>query len=312
MSQRSQSIYGDGTDVSSTSDSGDVVMSERSESIVEEDTDGSSISHIDEVMVSERSESIHEDGTDGSSGSDSDSSEEVAVKTIACTRSRRAGAGNKMQELIQQAKEEDAAKAAKKAENLEGEDVAMQDIFAEVDDDMDFEEKLRITDSEPDSDFDDSENDEEDDDAGEKELQMSAKPRSIIAKSVKQRELMYKKMKTARVVEANVVDEETQARYMKEAVLVAQKNRADLVRIDSEIERVRSETLIVNAPKAHVHREDTVITKHYYDENGNPRRALYMPEGMWKPLQPSQLWLDRQKLLPPKPEGFDDMPYERV
>uniref|UniRef100_A0A7E4URL4 YL1 domain-containing protein n=1 Tax=Panagrellus redivivus TaxID=6233 RepID=A0A7E4URL4_PANRE len=259
--------------------------------------------------MSKRSRASSDAGSGSSSDASSDSSEEFVFQPLSLTRARRDRAGNKMHELVQQALEKDAAKAA--AAKPEGEDDVYKE-FVDVENDQDFEiDQQAHSDSEVDSDFDDSEVDDEPEDAGEKEVQKETRAPVAADKYKKQRTRMLKELSKTQIVPENAVDAKTQERYLKEAALVAKKNREDLVRIESEMERVRNETLTSYGPKVREQKEGMVVIKHYYDEEGRPCRSLMTPE-MPKPLVPSQHWLDCQKKLPPKPEGFDDLPYERV
>ena len=123
---------------------------------------------------------------------------------------------------------------------------------------------------------------------------------------------MMKELASNLLVEDNVVDAKTHARYMQEAKLVAKKNQEDLRRIEMELEKQRNETLESLRPRVKVQRTDVVKIEQFFDENGQRINRITIPDEMIRKWEPSKLWLSRQHLLPPKPPGFDDLPYEKI
>lgn len=123
---------------------------------------------------------------------------------------------------------------------------------------------------------------------------------------------MMKELATSLLVPDNVVDDRTHAKYMQEAKIVAKKNTEDLRRIELELERQRNQALDAFRPRERVQRTDVIKTESFFDESGKRSSRVTVPNAMVRDWQPSKLWLERQHLLPPKPPGFDDLPYEKI
>uniref|UniRef100_A0A914YHJ6 Vps72/YL1 N-terminal domain-containing protein n=1 Tax=Panagrolaimus superbus TaxID=310955 RepID=A0A914YHJ6_9BILA len=249
-----------------------------------------------------------ESSNESSNDNDGSSSDEFEFESLAATRSRRSAAGTKMQELIEQQKEKDAK------EMVQSEEVYKDFFEVENDEDFEADDGYLKSESEVDSDFDEDEADDDPEDVGEQQLRNErlTETSTNTDKARKKRERMMKELATSLLVEDNVVDDRTHARYIKEAKLVAKKNQEDLRRIELELEKQRNETLEFLRPKNRIERTDVIRTKEYFDENGERIRQIFIPNDSIHVWQPSEIWLSQQHLMSPKPSDFDKLSPEKV
>ena len=128
----------------------------------------------------------------------------------------------------------------------------------------------------------------------------------------KKREKLMKELATNLMVEDNIVDSKTHALYLAEAQEVAIKNKADLLRIEEQLARRREEDLAAFKPIIRERRQDVVRLQRGFTKDGKFIKRLTIPEKDVKDHSPSQAWIEKQHLMPPKPEGFDHMKPEIV